>query len=518
MVDPSRTEPSVAAAHGLLELVGDLGSPYINCDIAPTRIAERTWTMKDVATLWFSLSACVPTYMLASGLIASGMSAWQALLIIVLGNTIVLVPMILNGHAGTRYGIPFPVYCRTAFGIRGANIPALLRSLVACGWFGIQTWIGGAAIYQIAALYVPGWRTAPSLWLGMSRPQLLCFLLFWGISVGTVYRGIGTIRGLIRFKAPLLSALALLLLAWAWLRAGGFGPILARPSAFAPGQPRQGQFLAFFAPALTAMVSGWATLSLNISDFTRYVRSQRDHALGHTLGLPLAMGAFSFVGIAVTSASAVVYGEAVWDPVALIARFQNPAVVVVGLAGISLATLGTNIAANLVSTANDLANLWPARISFRRGGVIAGMLGMLVQPWRLVADPSGFLFTWLVGCSALCGAVGGVLICDYYLVRHRQLDLIKLYMRPGPYWYAGGYNPIALVALAAGIAPCLPGFLATLHLWKGSAGWLRLYHYAWFISFAVSFAAYALLTHATHGRSAPCPHDSQVRAHEPPHP
>lgn len=494
MVDLLSARPSVTVVDDLYEVHGDVCSPYINRDIAPTRIAERKWSMKDVATLWISICACVPTYMLASSLIASGLSSWQAVLTIFLGNTIVLVPMILNGHAGTKYGIPFPVYCRAAFGIRGANVPALMRALVACGWFGIQSWVGGSAIYQVTVLYVPSWRTAPSTFLGMNLPQLLCLLMFWGMSMGIIYKGIDSIRCLIKIKAPLIIALGLLLLAWAHWRAGGFGAMVDKPSAFAPGQPKEGQFLAFFVSALTAMVGGWATLSLSIPDFTRYVRSQRDHAIGHAIGLPFTMALFSLIGVAVTSATTVIYGETIWDPIVLIARFTSPTVVVVSLVCVSIATLGTNLAANVVSPANDFSNLWPSRISFRGGGVITGVLGILIQPWRLVADPSGFIFTWLIGYSALIGSIGGVLISDYYIIRRTDLDLIKLYEKQGPYWYVGGCNPIAIIALAAGIAPCLPGFLGTIQVLNVSTLWMHLYHYAWFVSSGISFASYTALT------------------------
>ncbi|MBI4386764.1 MAG: NCS1 family nucleobase:cation symporter-1, partial [Elusimicrobia bacterium] len=374
-------------------------SPYWNPDIAATRKSERTWAMKDVMVLWISLCACVPTYMLASALIDQGMNWWQAVLTIFLGNCIVLIPMVLNAHAGTKYGIPFPVYCRPAFGILGANVPALLRALVACGWFGIQCWIGGWAIYKLLAIYVPSLEAFPPDILGINLPQLACFLFFWAINMLVIYKGIESIRFLLNIKAPLLIGLGLLLLGWAYRRADGFGPMLAAPSAFAPGQPKAGQFWVFFFPALTGMIGFWATLSLNIPDFTRYARSQKDQILGQALGLPATMGLFSFIGVAVTSATVVIYGESIWDPVVLISKFTHPVVLAVALVSLCIATLATNIAANVVSPANDLAHLWPKRISFRTGGYITGVIGILMQPWKLVADPSGYIFKWLVAYS-----------------------------------------------------------------------------------------------------------------------
>ncbi|HTJ84841.1 MAG TPA: NCS1 family nucleobase:cation symporter-1 [Polyangiaceae bacterium] len=486
----------VRVVDGIEELAVDLRSPYINHDLAPTRVLERKWATKDIAALWISMSACVPTYMLASSLISEGMSWWQAVLTIFLGNTIVLVPMLLNAHAGTKYGIPFPVYCRPAFGTLGANVPAILRALVACGWFGIQAWIGGWAIFKVGAVFFPSWEAmAPLPVLGINVIQLVTFLLFWGLNMLVIYKGIDSIRVLLNIKAPLLIVLGLLLLYWAYRKANGFGAMLSTPSAFSPGQPKEGQFAKFFFPALTGMVGFWATLSLNIPDFTRYARSQRDQALGQALGLPLTMGLYSFIGVAVTSATVVIYGEAVWDPVVLVTKFRNPVLLVVALVSLGIATLATNIAANVVSPANDFANLAPEKISFKTGGFITGVIGIVIMPWKLVADPEGYIFTWLVGYSALLGSIGGVLIADYFVLRKKVLSLPGLYEgASGPYWYRGGINPIAFVALAAGILPNLPGFLGTVKWMKVSPFWTSLYSYAWFVGFGISFLVYLVLT------------------------
>ena len=496
--------PTVHVEGGIHELVGTVRTAFINHDLAPTTRKDRKWAMKDIAALWISMSACVPTYMLASSLIAEGMSWWQAVLTISLGNTIVLVPMVLNAHAGTKYGIPFPVYCRSAFGVVGANLPAILRALVACGWFGIQSWIGGWAIYKIVGIWIPSLELAAKLpFIEINLPQLVCFLAFWGLNMYVIHRGIESIRVLLNIKAPLLILLGLALLFWAYNRAGGFGPMFAKPSAFDPGQPKAGQFLSFFFPALTGMVGFWATLSLNIPDFTRYAYSQRDQVIGQALGLPTTMGLFSFIGVAVTSATVVIYGEAIWDPVVLITRFTSPLLLVVALLALGIATLATNIAANVVSPANDFANLAPKKIDFRKGGFITGVIGILIQPWRLVSDPTGYIFTWLVGYSALLGAIGGVLIADYFVVRKTRLDLVALYDDKGLYWYQGGWNPIAVVALVAGIAPNLPGFLGTVKWAVVSPFWMELYHYAWFVGFGISFAVYVALMRATAAKVEP---------------
>ncbi len=468
-------------------------SPLYNADLAPVPPARRHWRAGSFAALWISMAACLPTYMLASSLISGGMNWWEAVLTIFLTNVIVLVPLLLNAHAGTRYGIPFPVYCRAAFGTQGANLPALLRALVACGWFGIQTWIGGAAIYKIC-LTLLGLHPAPVIpWLGISSLQFICFLIFWGVNLVVIHRGINCIRWLLNLKAPLLILLGLGLLAWAGHRAGGFGPILSQPSAFAPGQPQAGQFWTFFFPALTGMVGFWATLSLNIPDFSRYAQTQRDQILGQSLGLPLAMALYSFIGVAVTSATAVIYGTTLWDPVDVLTRFTNPVVLVIAMLALCLATLATNIAANVVSPANDFAHLAPRLISFRTGGFITATIGLLMMPWKLVADPSGYIFTWLIAYSALLGPIGGIWIADYYVWRHRRLNLPDLYRPAGEYQFSAGYSWVALAALIAGVLPSLPGFLVQVH-WVGSTSipplLASLYSYAWFVGFAVAFAVY----------------------------
>ncbi len=467
----------------------------IHPDIAPVAPSERTWSRWDLAALWIGMVVCVPTYMLAGSLIDLGMNWWQAILTVGLGNLIVLVPMVLNGHAGTRYGIPFPVLARASFGVLGANLPALLRGLVACGWFGIQTWIGGAAIYQLLLPLLPQSATGVDLpVLGINPGEALCFLLFWGIQLWILWRGIESIKVLEAWAAPFLIVMGLVLLGWAYRAADGFGPMLEQPSQFGPGGPREGQFFAAFFPALTSMVGFWATLSLNIPDFTRYARSQRDQVLGQAIGLPAFMTLFAFIGVAVTSSTVVIFGTAIADPVVLLGRLSSESggiSVLLSLVALSLATLSTNLAANVVSPANAFIHLAPTRISFRQGAFLTAGLGILMMPWKLIESTSGYIFTWLIGYSALLGPLGGILIVDYFLLRRTELDLEGLYREHGPYTYWRGYNPVALLALSLGILPNVPGFLQ-------AAGWVKsvptfftgLYTYAWFVGFLVAGLVY----------------------------
>ncbi len=446
----------------------------INKDLSPTTVSERSWGTYAIAALWIGMSVNIPTYMLASGLIAGGMNWWQALMTIGLGNLIVLIPMVLNAHAGTKYGIPFPVLARASFGTKGSNIPALLRALVACGWFGIQTWIGGQAFNSLIIIILPGWAV-------FSWGPAIGFMLFWAMNVYFIVKGIESIKWLESYGAPFLLLVGLGLLIWAYVNAGGFGPILSQPSKFAT----TGEFWKFFIPSLTGMVGFWATLSLNIPDFTRYAKSQKSQMIGQALGLPPAMVLFSFIGIAVTSATVIIFGEAIWDPVALLSRFESPVVVAISLVSLILATLTTNIAANVVSPANDFANLSPKHINFVKGGLITAVVGIMMMPWKLLSDYSAYIFGWLIGYSSFLGPIAGILICDYFIIRKRKLNAKDLYDPKGEYSYIKGFNIKAIYALAAGV------FVALIGLFVDDLRFL--YDYAWFVGFAVAFFVYWIL-------------------------
>ena len=454
-------------------------SPLYNRDLAPVPIAERKWTTYNYAALWISMAHCIPTYMLASGLMSAGMSWLQALVTILLGNTIVLVPILLNSHPGTKYGIPFPVFARAAYGTLGSNVPALMRALVACGWFGIQAWIGGEALHTFFTSLLPGWPALLGAGFGgHATTEWLSFLLFWGINIAIIYRGMNLLRLVENWAAPFVLVMTALLVIWALREAGGVGPLLAQPGKF----QSFGEFLPVFVPSLTAMIGFWATLSLNMPDFTRFARGQREQVLGQMVALPTTMFVFSAMGVLITSATVIIYGQAIWDPVKLVGRFETPVVVAISMFTAVVATLSVNIAANVVSPANDFANAFPRLIDFKTGGLITGVIGVLMQPWKLLADPSGYIFTWLLGYSGGLGSIAGVLIADYWLVRRKKLELEDLYLTDGVY---AGWNAPALVATAAGCIAAWIGLLVPA---------LRpVYDYAWFAGFGVAFAVHVML-------------------------
>lgn len=469
-------------------------SPLWNKDLAPTSIKERTWSTWNIAALWIGMSVVITTYTLAGGFIEAGMNWWQAMITILLGNTIVLIPMILNAHAGTKYGVSFPVLCRASFGTKGANIPAVLRAIVACGWFGIQTWIGGTAIDALMTILWSGWGDLSAVIAGNPLHTWIAFFAFWLIQVVIILKGIEGIKYLETWSAPLLLLGGLVLLYWAASKAGGLGNVLAQSTAL---QKQSNSFWTIFPGALTASVGYWATLSLNIPDFTRYARSQKSQMLGQALGLPLTMTAFAFIGVAVTSATLIIYGEAIPDPVKLMQKFDSWVVILFAMIIIFVAQLTTNMAANVVSPSNDFSNLNPKLISYVTGGLITAVIGILMMPWQLMSSMSAYIFTWLIGYSGLMGAIGGIMICDYFVLRNKTLDLAGLFKPDGVYSYSGGYNWRAIVALILAIAPVAPGFLRAATTPGGQVvapNFLdTLYVYAWFVTFAIGFILYLFL-------------------------
>lgn len=467
-------------------------SSLYNEDLAPTGPEERTWNTYHIAALWIGMSIVITTYLLASGLMAAGMNWWQALLTISLGNVLVLIPMLLNAHAGTKYGVPFPVFVRASFGVRGANFAAMARALVACGWFGIQTWLGGAALNALLTAAWGGWANVPG-------NAFIAFFVFWVIQVVIIMFGVEGVKYFESFAAPLLIGGGIALLIWGFVAGGGVGNVFSTSAELQQGSA---PFWALFWPSLAANVGYWVTLSLNIPDFTRYAQSQRSQMVGQALGLPLTMTAFSFIGIAVTAATIVVFGEAIWDPVALVTRLTGdiPALLILAMFIIAIAQISTNMAANVVSPSFDFSNLAPKYISFRTGGIITAIIGVLSFPWLLLETAGAYIFTWLVGYGSLLGAIGAVMIMDYWILRRRRLDLADLYKHEGRYAYSGGWNWRAIAAVLIGVVPVLPGFFKAATT-PGFAGVFEnptfvesLYNYGLFFTFGVAAVTYLLLS------------------------
>jgi NCS1 family nucleobase:cation symporter-1 len=473
----------------------DQGALY-NADLAPTTAEQRTWAWYHYAALWVGMVMCIPSYTLAAGLIDQGMSPWQAVGTVLLGNAIVLVPMLLIGHAGTKYGIPYAVLVRSSFGTVGARLPALLRAIVACGWYGIQTWFGGLAMYTLLNILTGNALHADPLpALGINPGQLVCFLAFWALQLYFVVHGTDSIRWLETFSAPIKIVMCLVLVWWAIDNAGGFGTMMEMPSQFVAGGKKEGQLWNVFWPSLTAMVGFWATLALNIPDFTRFARSQRDQLIGQTIGLPLPMGLLALMSVIVTSATVVIYSKAIWDPVELSAKFTGIGVGI-ALFILTLDTMCVNLAANLVGPAYDFASLAPKRISYRTGGLMTAFIALLAMPWKILASTQGYIFTWLVGYSALLGPVAGIMLVDYYFLRDTRLDVAELFAERGEYSYRGGWNPAAVIALACGVLPNLPGFLNAAFpdaFASVPALFKTVYTYAWFAGLAISALVYAAL-------------------------
>ncbi len=461
-------------------------SPMYNEDLAPIEVKRRTWSTYHFAALWAGMACNIPTYMMASGLITSGMSWWQALLCIWLGNTIVLFPIILNSHPGTKYGIPFPILARASYGVRGSNLPALMRAVVACGWFGINAWIGGQALCTLLRVVIPGFATALSAQLdGHSAAEWIAFGLFWWLNMFVIFHGMEVVKKLESWTAPFVFTMTTALVIWTVSQAHGFGSLISESGKFQTMEA----FLPIFVPSVTAMIGSWATLSLNMPDFTRFSRGQREQIVGQALALPASMTAFSAMGVIITSAGLVIYPHMskadLWDPVKLIGQFSEPVIVALAMFTVILATLSVNIAANVVSPANDFANAFPRWISFKRGALLTGILALAMQPWKLMADPNAYIFTWLLGYAGGLGSISGVLLVDYWIIRRKQLNLIDLYLPQGEYSYTGGWNMKAVVStLVACFFAWIGAVVPAVH---------TLYDYSWFVGLAVAAGLYFIL-------------------------
>jgi cytosine/uracil/thiamine/allantoin permease len=545
----------------IVELKEDVSSSSLYSeDLAPVPSSQRTWSKWHLAAIWVGMAVCIPTYLLASYMIKTGLNWYEALIIIGLANLIITVPMVLNGHAGVKYGIPFPVIGRAAFGTKGVHLASVTRGVIACGWFGVQTWIGGLAIYAIFNAI-----TGSTGELGLSVGKFIGFGIFWLINMYFIWKGTESIKWLETYSAPILVIMGIVLIYWSYAKADGFSIVLdqsvqlektaasitkkegafylnlnslkdkegqlkaseytitsdknspwkdytSEPILISNVENVQVQFrnnkvvssivnativssesgsdskLWSYLLWLTAMVGFWATMSISIADITRYAATQKDQIAGQFIGLPATMMLYSFVGIFVTCAAVInfkdilIADDAPWDPVSLISKFKNPIVVIVAQIFMLIATLSTNIAANVIAPSNAFSNLWPKKISFRTGGMITGVLGILIMPWWLLNEISGFL----IFVSGLLGPVLGILIADYYLVRKKKLELAELYKEDGIYSYGKtGFNKAAMIALFFGV------FVALIGYWVPALNFL--YSLSWFTGFIISFVLYVLL-------------------------
>lgn len=545
----------------IIELQKDVSnSPLYSEDLAPVPANQRTWSKWHLAAIWVGMAVCIPTYLLASYMIKSGLNWYEALIIIGLANLIITIPMVLNGHAGVKYGIPFPVIGRAAFGTKGVHLASVTRGIIACGWFGVQTWIGGLAIYAIFNAL-----TGSTGELGLSIGKFVGFGIFWIINMYFIWKGTESIKWLETYSAPILIIMGIVLIYWSYTKADGFSivlnqsqqlektaasitkdneayylnlnslkdkegqlkaleynitsdkntawekftsePILISNAENVQVQFRNNDVVSSIVNAnlvnsesgsdskiwtyllwLTAMVGFWATMSISIADITRYAATQKDQVAGQFIGLPATMMLYSFVGIFVTCAAVInfkdilIADDAPWDPVSLISKFKSPLVVIVAQIFMIIATLSTNIAANVIAPSNAFSNLWPKKISFKTGGTITGIIGILIMPWWLLNEISGFL----IFVSGLLGPVLGILIADYFLVRKKKLELAELYKEDGVYSYGKtGFNKAAMIALFVGVFAALIGY------WIPALNFL--YSLSWFTGFIISFVLYYIL-------------------------
>lgn len=486
------SKPVKVGAFYELETGSDLESgTFYNEDLAPTKVKERTWNKINIAALWVGMAICVPTYTLGGVLTAYfGLSVTEALITILLANVVVLLPLTLNAFPGTKYGIPFPVLLRSSFGIVGSNVPCLIRGIVACGWFGIQTMFGGLAIHLMLSAMSDSWASLGGV------GEVIGFFIFWALNIAVVIKGSESIKWLETLSAPLLLAVGVGLMVWAGGKVS-FTEMLAVPA----NRPAEAGFMGYFFGGLTAMVGFWATLSLNIPDFSRFARSQKDQVVGQIIGLPLTMFFFAALGVVMTAASPALVGETVSDPISLIGKIDSPFWVVIAMVLIIIATISTNTAANVVSPTNDFQNIAPKYINNTRGVLLTGVMGILLMGWELLkkaglleSDVSveSMYSNWLLGYSSLLGPIAGIMIVDYFLIKKQDLDLVSLYSENGSY---------PMVNYAGFIAFLVPVALTVLAITTGFMSWF--YNYGWFTGAFAGAAIYYVAANALQAQSVP---------------
>jgi NCS1 family nucleobase:cation symporter-1 len=432
----------------------DLSNAKVSPDMLPTTPDERNWGIYNFFALWIGMDIGIPTYYLASGLVSGGMNLLWAMITILLANIIIAFPILANGHAGAKYGIPSTIYWRSAFGFNGASVAAIIRGVVAAGWFGIQIWIGGSALNTAIGILSP-WLASWAL------GKWVCFAAFWALNILVLAKGMGALKKMENWCAPLLVLWMIVLLIWARKTAGSWGPLVNQKGTFAT----TGAFLAFFIAGLNSNISYWGPMPLTVTDFTKHAKDQRSHYIGQFIGIPSGIFGLALVGSLVTSCTVVIFGKAVWDPVTLTGMMDNVPMILGCMCFLMIATITTNVAANAVSPCVAIVHLSNGKVNFKWAAVVLGILAVVIQPWRLIGDLSIYMNCFLNGGGALLGPIIGLTICHYFFICHTELDLRSLYFPEGESMFTNlkKYNkPVAyfsfgLAALLLVLSFLLPG-------------------------------------------------------------
>ena len=477
----------------------DNASPRLyNEDLAPAR--ERNWGAFSIFNVWTSDVHSLWGYYLAASLFLICGNFVNFILAIGVGSLVIFLLMTLVGFAGVKTGVPYPVLARASFGTFGANLPALVRAVVACFWYGAQT---SAASGAIVALLTRSSAIAEfnrsSHLLGHTSLETICFIVVWALQLLIIQHGMETVRRFQDFAGPAVWVMMLILAIYLSIKAGGisFGSeiprdVLIKKTADAGIPFEPGSFAALAAVSAT-WITYFAALYLNFCDFSRFAPDKRAVWIGNIWGLPVNLILFSFVAGITTTAAYAVYHEALLHPDEISARFDNLFLALLAALTFAVATLGINVVANFVSPAFDFANVFPSMIDFKKGGYIAALIALVLYPF---APWEGSAATFVGVIGSTMGPVFGVILVDYYLIRNGEIDVPELYREEGAYRYTNGWNSNAVAAAAVGavFSSVLPNFTNVLPSWWGV--------YGWFFGVAIGGAVYYALVKA---RGAPAP-------------
>lgn len=453
-----------------------------NEDVLPTLQENRNWGIGNYTTVWMGSVHNIPNYIAIGGLFAIGLSVGQVFAAIMCAAIILATVMVLNGHAGSKYGLPFAMLLRSSFGSKGAMIPGVLRGVIAAiMWFGFQTFAGSQALSILIGKMWPTYLTLGGDWnlLGLTLPALISFLIFWALNVALIFGGMDFLGKFTNILSPLVYIVFGGMAIWAINLAGGIGPIINHT-----GAGMSGNSVIVFLGAITAIIAAWAAPMVSVSDFTRLARSHKDQAVGQTLGLIVTYLLFAVASIAIIVGSEIAFGTPIWNVLDVVAQFDNWFAVGISVLTLCLTTLSVNVTGNIVPAGYQLASLFPKKLTFKSGATIAAVIGILVMPWKLMENSTS-IFTFLNIVGGLLAPVTGIMLAQYFVISKTEIDLKELYSNHGKYNYKNGFNVNAIITLTIAGTLCLIGIFIPL--------FKPLYEMSWIVGIISAFIIYILL-------------------------
>lgn len=451
-------------------------------DVLPSKQSDRSWNIGNYFTVWMGSVHNIPNYIAIGGLFAIGLSVHKVFMAIMCAAVIIATVLVLNGHAGSKYGLPFAMLLRSSFGNKGAVIPGVIRGVIAAiMWFGFQTYAGSQALSILIAKIWPSYITLGGDWdfFGLTLPALISFLLFWLFNVVLIYGGMNFLGKFTNILSPFVYIVFGGMAIWAINLAGGIGPILNYTADGVDGNK-----VIVFLGAVVAVIAAWAAPMVNVSDFTRLARTHKEQVIGQTVGLIVTYLLFAVASISIIAGSEIAFGTPIWNVLDVVARFDSGFAIGVSVLTLCLTTLSVNVTGNIVPAGYQLASFFPKKLSFRAGATVAAVIGIMIMPWKLMENPTS-IFTFLNIVGGLLAPITGVMLAHYFIISKTKIDINELYSQNGKYNYQKGFNINAIVTLIIAGVLCLIGSFVPF--------FAPLYEISWFVGIGSAIIIYTLL-------------------------